>query len=281
MKPYDYLNDFLKDPDRMNKFIKPTNDLIMESKEVNDSIFSKQRQFDAKNNEIEKLIYSEERNRISKYDKVMDINSSLGYAPYDKYYLVFANFDDRKEFDRLITGTESITLNNYLSVIDTMTVDDSGILDCMNFNILSQENICLFETNLVKLHEYMIEVLDETCKINPTENENTYNFIVNVGNTKFLVSGVYDKISKDGHFLFQIISKVHQVIENVVIYTNDVAFIPSGNFIYSKKEYNVKRCIYGHLHGTSHAQAITGEIEGIKFDLVSADFLSFKLLKLN
>lgn len=240
MKPYDYLNDFLKDPDRMNKFIKPTNDLVMESKEINDSIFSKQRQFEAKNDEIEKLIYSE-RNKISKYNKVMDINSSLGYAPYDKYYLVFANFDDRKEFDRLITGTESITLNNYLSVIDTMTIDDSGILDCMNFNILSQENICLFETNLVKLHEYMIEVLDETCKINPTENENTYNFIANVGNTKFLVSGVYDKNSKDGHFLFQIISKTHQIIENVIIYTNDVAFVPNGNFIYSKKEYNVKR----------------------------------------
>ena len=51
--------------------------------------------------------------------------------------------------------------------------------------------------------------------------------------------------------------------------------------LYILKEYNVKRCIYGHLHGTSHAQAITGEIEGIKIDLVSADFLNFKLLKLS
>ena len=51
--------------------------------------------------------------------------------------------------------------------------------------------------------------------------------------------------------------------------------------LYILKEYNVKRCIYGHLHGTSHAGAIIGEVEGIKFDLVSADFLNFKLLKLN
>ena len=50
--------------------------------------------------------------------------------------------------------------------------------------------------------------------------------------------------------------------------------------LYILKEYNVKRCIYGHLHGTSHSGAITGEVEGIKFDLVSADFLNFKLLKL-
>jgi len=51
--------------------------------------------------------------------------------------------------------------------------------------------------------------------------------------------------------------------------------------LYILKEYNVKRCIYGHLHGTSHAGAITGEIEGIRFDLVSADFLNFKLLKMS
>jgi len=51
--------------------------------------------------------------------------------------------------------------------------------------------------------------------------------------------------------------------------------------LYILKEYNVKRCIYGHLHGTSHAQAIIGEVEGIKFDLVSADYLNFRLLKLD
>ena len=47
------------------------------------------------------------------------------------------------------------------------------------------------------------------------------------------------------------------------------------------KQYNVKKCIYGHLHGTSHALAINDEKEGIKFQLVSADYLNFKLLKLN
>ena len=47
------------------------------------------------------------------------------------------------------------------------------------------------------------------------------------------------------------------------------------------KQYNVKKCIYGHLHGTSHAQAINDEKEGIKFQLVSADFLDFKLLKID
>lgn len=50
--------------------------------------------------------------------------------------------------------------------------------------------------------------------------------------------------------------------------------------LYLLKEYNVKKCIYGHLHGTSHSQAIIGIKEGIEFSLVSADYLDFKLLKL-
>lgn len=41
------------------------------------------------------------------------------------------------------------------------------------------------------------------------------------------------------------------------------------------KEEGVKRCFYGHLHGTSAYSAFEGEHEGIKFSLVSADFLGF------
>ena len=51
--------------------------------------------------------------------------------------------------------------------------------------------------------------------------------------------------------------------------------------IYLLKEYNVKQCIYGHLHGSAHAQAIVGQKEGIEFNLVSADYLNFKLLKIH
>ena len=41
------------------------------------------------------------------------------------------------------------------------------------------------------------------------------------------------------------------------------------------KEEGVERCIYGHLHGASVHNAFIGEKDGIKFDLVSADYLKF------
>ena len=51
-------------------------------------------------------------------------------------------------------------------------------------------------------------------------------------------------------------------------------------FVSKMKEYNVKKCIYGHLHGASISDAVQGEIEGIEFKLVSADYLDFKLVKI-
>ena len=39
--------------------------------------------------------------------------------------------------------------------------------------------------------------------------------------------------------------------------------------------YRAERCYYGHLHGNSVNWAFRGESDGIKFDLISADYLNF------
>lgn len=51
-------------------------------------------------------------------------------------------------------------------------------------------------------------------------------------------------------------------------------------FVNKMKEYNVKKCMYGHLHSRSHKDAIEGIVQGIEFKLVSADYLDFKLIKI-
>ena len=50
-------------------------------------------------------------------------------------------------------------------------------------------------------------------------------------------------------------------------------------FVEIMKKYNVKKCIYGHLHGVSIKEAIEGEYEEIEFKLVSSDSLDFNLWK--
>lgn len=41
------------------------------------------------------------------------------------------------------------------------------------------------------------------------------------------------------------------------------------------QKYGVKRCYYGHLHGTAHKSAVLGMRYGIEFALISADFVGF------
>ena len=42
------------------------------------------------------------------------------------------------------------------------------------------------------------------------------------------------------------------------------------------KQYGVRKCFYGHLHGASHGLALEGQWDGIEFKLVSADRLGFR-----
>jgi predicted phosphohydrolase len=51
-----------------------------------------------------------------------------------------------------------------------------------------------------------------------------------------------------------------------------------NDFVALMKEYNVNKCVYGHLHGNDgHKLAIEGNVEGIDFLCVSSDYLDFKL----
>lgn len=46
------------------------------------------------------------------------------------------------------------------------------------------------------------------------------------------------------------------------------------------EKYNVKICIYGHLHGRGHYKAFEGEKNGVTYHLVAGDYISFKPLRL-
>ncbi len=47
------------------------------------------------------------------------------------------------------------------------------------------------------------------------------------------------------------------------------------------KKYNVKLCIYGHLHGDGHYMIKEGNIDGVEYKMVSGDYTKFELIKLN
>ena len=57
--------------------------------------------------------------------------------------------------------------------------------------------------------------------------------------------------------------------------------IANNTFIEILKKYNIKKCIYGHLHLHEYVEkdVIEGNIQGIDFKLVSADYLNFELYR--
>ena len=53
-----------------------------------------------------------------------------------------------------------------------------------------------------------------------------------------------------------------------------------NEFIRTLKKYNIKRCLYGHLHGKAHQNAVEGLKEGIEYTMVSCDYTNFKLIQI-
>ncbi len=55
---------------------------------------------------------------------------------------------------------------------------------------------------------------------------------------------------------------------------------PDDKFKAVLSRYGVRTCVYGHLHGAAHKNAVNTTIEGIKLRLVSCDFLQFTPMKI-
>lgn len=41
------------------------------------------------------------------------------------------------------------------------------------------------------------------------------------------------------------------------------------------KQYGIKRCYYGHIHGSGARYAVTGEFQGIRLELIACDYTGF------
>lgn len=89
-----------------------------------------------------------------------------------------------------------------------------------------------------------------------------------------LEASLQDGIQKYGNEKDIIVCMHYPPITNAKIIRHEEA-----KFVEVMKKYNVKKCLYGHLHSTSIKDAIEGKLEGIEFKLVSADGLDFKLHK--
>lgn len=55
----------------------------------------------------------------------------------------------------------------------------------------------------------------------------------------------------------------------------------NSRFVEIMERYNVKYCVYGHLHGEGRRHAFEGKLGEINYKLISADHLAFKPLRID
>ena len=88
-----------------------------------------------------------------------------------------------------------------------------------------------------------------------------------------LILSIKDGIEKYGNDK-EIISFIHYPPFYKQMVPNEI------NFENTLKEYGIKRCYYAHLHGEGHKEAIEGILNGIRYQLVSSDYLNFDLIQM-
>lgn len=75
--------------------------------------------------------------------------------------------------------------------------------------------------------------------------------------------------------------KINEVLDkqkDIVVAMHFPPFI--GKFCDIMKEYDVKKCIYGHLHGYGQFMIKEGIIDGIDYKMVSCDYTKFDLIEI-
>ena len=56
--------------------------------------------------------------------------------------------------------------------------------------------------------------------------------------------------------------------------------LKNNEFTKILEKYNVKYCLYGHLHGKSHMNVFDGIYNNVNYKMVSCDYTGFKLIKI-
>lgn len=196
--------------------------------------------------------------KVKDYDYVI-LPGDFSWATYLK--------DTKKDFEYINTlpGRKILLKGNHDYWWTTLT----------NMKSFLQEN--QFETiDFLYNNSYCIEdkVIVGTRGWNILDNDNENKMIKRECNR--LELSIQDGIDKYGTDREMIVFFHYPPITLNSIYKKE-----DTEFVKMLKRYNIKKCYYGHLHGNSHEDAVEGEVDGITYKLVSADYLNFDLITIS
>lgn len=145
-------------------------------------------------------------------------------------------------------------------------------------------------------HDYYFSTL---TKMNQFLKENNFNTIQVLNNNSFIIEGYNicgfrgwgttdDENVDDYKIYLRELNRLELSLKSIK--NNDakngiIVMTHFPPFRYEIKEYfkrfNVKICIYGHLHGEGHYMVKQGLIDGVEYKMVSSDYNNFNLVKIS
>ena len=187
--------------------------------------------------------------------------------------------------------------NNWNSIVkeeDTVVIA-GDISWAMNFDELYEDFSFLNDLNGKKIivkgnHDYWWNTLS---KMNKFIEENNFDSINILQNNSYTVDGISVCGSRgwmfesseehDEKILSREVGRIKMSLDSAVN-ENRILFLhyppittnsSCNEILDTLKDYGIKKCFYGHLHGMATKYAFEGEYDGIDFKLISADRLSF------
>lgn len=222
-----------------------------------------------------------------------DLHLSLGCDKPMDIFKGWDNYTDRltENWNRVVSDNDTVIIPGDISW--AMTLDGAKQdLEYIN-NTLKGDKIILKGN-----HDYWWNTVS---KMNAFLGENGFDRIRILNNNAYLVEGISvvgtrgwindDGSECDAKVLNREAGRFRMsVAEGIKLRGELVAFIhyppiyngEKNEYILSViREYGIKKCYYGHIHGPGHRYAFQGEYEGTQYKMISADYLGFMPIMIN
>ncbi len=222
-----------------------------------------------------------------------DLHLSLGCDKPMDIFRGWDNYTDRltENWNRVVSDSDTVIIPGDISW--AMTLDGTKQdFEYIN-NTLKGDKIILKGN-----HDYW---WNTASKMNAFLSENGFDRIRILNNNAYLVEGISvvgtrgwindDGSECDAKVLNREAGRFRMsVAEGIKLGGELVAFIhyppvyngEKNEYILSViREYGIKKCYYGHIHGPGHRYAFQGELEGTQYKMISADYLGFMPIMIN
>ena len=208
--------------------------------------------------------------------------------PMNKFGNIWAEYEEKMKFrwNEVVDKNDIVLVPGDISWATYLqsAVEDLRFIDELNgLKFISKGNHDYWWETLSKLNNFIEENNFTTIKFLHNTSFDAGDYIV--CSAKWFDFTVEEKLRNREIIRLELSLKEGEKSGNPVIamihyppFDKNVRIYPQIKDLFER--YNVKMCIYGHLHADGHKKCINEIIDGVEYKLVSADFLDFTPAKI-